>query len=238
MNYDFKIKHVYKTSPQMLQKAFKRVNEKMVTFGVHSDTNNQHSMRDMLQNKPLHKALYADGGKIQSKGNAQILKENTYGFSTTFYVGGEPMAIEVPPRPVLQPITANWFTSELFKRQVKAALHLQLNYPTIDYFSQSLQYIANKLNRNRVIRFLQNRGEGNWDPSARHNNPYVAAVKFFDKLDESGLGGIYNDKYQFIKYMQNWNTSQNFSSGDRPLMDSLDLINSIDARIEDVKEKK
>lgn len=103
----------------------------------------------------------------------------------------------------------------------------QLQFSNPNSFKNSLNRFKISLN-NSVFDFIKNRGMGFWE-NAEHNNPYTQAVKFFDIV---GDYSILTDTGKYIKDINKWQVNQSYKKGDMPLMDSLDLIKSIKAKVE------
>lgn len=218
------IKHKFIIPKSIIDSTLDEINKNIITFGVHKEDNSKHTTRDIIQSKPLHKALYYNGGNPTPIGNAELLMKNEKGFESVLYVGNSRILIHVPSRPVLQPIMLLNFS--MFDT-IKRGLNKQLRFNNSNAFKNSLNRFKISLN-NSVFDFIKNRGMGFWE-NAEHNNPYTQAVKFFDKIGDIG---ILEDTGKYIKDISQWQVSRNYEKGDMPLMDSLDLIKSIKAKVE------
>ena len=218
------VKHRYVIPKQVIDKALEEIDKTSITFGVHKNDNRKHSTRDMVQSQILHKALYYNGGNPTPIGNAELLMKNEKGFESVLYIGNSPRLIHVPSRPVLQPIMLLNFS--MFDT-IKRGLNKQLRFNNSNAFRSSLNRFKINLN-NSVFDFIKNRGMGFWK-DAEHNNPYTQAVKFFDKIGDIS---ILEDTGKYIKDISQWQVSRNYKKRDMPLMDSLDLVKSIKAKIE------
>lgn len=218
------IEHKFIIPKSIIDSTLDEINKNIITFGVHKEDNNKHTTRDIIQSKPLHKALYYNGNNPTSIGNAELLMKNEKGFESVLYINNSPKLIQVPSRPVLQPIIIINF--QMFD-SIKRGLKKQLQFSNPNSFKNSLNRFKISLN-NSVFDFIKNRGMGFWE-NAEHNNPYTQAVKFFDMV---GDYSILTDTGKYIKDINKWQVGQNYRKGDMPLMDSLDLIKSIKAKVE------
>ena len=230
MGYSIQIKHRYKIPESKIMNAIDEINRKIITFGVHKEDNSKHAIRDKVQNGTLHKMLYNNGQPIPPIDNAELLRKAETGREEIFTYGREAHLTQIPPRPVLQPMvqTALWLHGDL----IKNAVQKQFEFKNIYTFNQELNKFKLKLNRTGVYDFVRNRGMGYWE-GGEHNSPYVQAVKYFDRLDESEISKITYQKSFGIKKIASWDTTRIYHQGDTPLMDSLDLLNSIKSKIED-----
>lgn len=218
------IEHKFIIPKSIIDSTLNEINKNIITFGVHKEDNNKHETRDIVQSKPLHKALYYNGENPNPIGNAELLMRNEKGFESVLYIGNGPRLIQVPSRPVLQPIVMLNF--QMFNT-IKRGLKKQLQFNNINSFKNSLTRFERSLN-NSVFDFIKNRGMGFWRNS-EHNNPYTQAVKFFDSI---GDYSILKDTGKYIKDINKWQVNQSYKKGDMPLMDSLDLVKSIKAKVE------
>lgn len=98
------IEHKFIIPKSIIDSTLDEINKNIITFGVHKEDNNKHTTRDIIQSKPLHKALYYNGNNPTPIGNAELLMKNEKGFDSVLYINNSPKLIQVPSRPVLQPI--------------------------------------------------------------------------------------------------------------------------------------
>lgn len=231
MSYTIQVKHRYIIPENKIKRTIEHINKKIITYGVHAEDNNKHATRDRVQEGTLHRMLYANGEPIPPIGNAELLKKTEYGQeNVAFYYGGVPHLVYVPPRPVLQPIAIMLLA--FFRDIIENAIHKQFEFRNIYSFEQELNKFKLKFSRSVLYDFVRNRGEGFWE-GGEHNSPYVQAVKFFDKLGEAGVQQIADVSKWGIKNITQWDATSVYHFGDTPLMDSLDLLNSIKAKLED-----
>lgn len=216
-----------------ISRVAENINANIVTFGVHSDKDSQHPKRDALQHTPLYSALY---GETTTIGNAALLKKSTEGFIFDTFINGQLEQRVAPPRPVLQPITEMMLKSKKLPKLISLGIHNQFASPYVDVFSSTcLEPIARTLGERQVLQFLKGRGMGYWDDDAMYNGPYTAIVKFLaqnDKYNLNALIEVYDDVKKQINSISKWNADFNAVEQTYPLLDSLDLIKSIDARVE------
>lgn len=211
------------------------MNKEKITFGVHSDKDGNHRHRDRLSKKPLHKTLYGNNNII---GNAELLKKNSVGFSSTKYVEGNKMSFFVPARPILEPMLNDLIITGYVKKKIKNAIKSQMSFSNPYEFNKILNTIRKQFTSTKVMEFVKNKGEGYWDYDAQSSSPYTNAVKYLDRLDSSGksIGNVYNKINRSkgtINKMNKW--TFDFDEKSEPLIDSLDMLRSIDARVENKK---
>lgn len=227
--YSYSVKHNYKISKKTIDKVIDKFNAKKITFGVHKEDTNKHNVRDRVQNMNLHRLLYNNGKPIPSKSNAELLRLAEHGYETILYYGNQAHNVVVPSRPVLQPILQ---ISLMYKlNTIKNSIRNQFKDMKSNVFNDKLNGFARYL-QGGVSDFIKNRGMGYWQ-DAEHNSPYVQAVKFFDRLGESALTYKINNIDELMDMIRKWDTMFNYHQGDTPLMDSLDLLKSIKAKVED-----
>lgn len=222
-----RIDHKYTIPKNQVYQTFSKINKTQLSFGVHSTENNSHSLRDAIQRKPMHKAFYGNSSNI---GNAALLNKLEKGFSTDVWIGGMPRQMEVPPRPILIPLMESVLKTKSIKSVLKSCIKEDLKFKNKNEIKRCFLYIGNKLNIG-LLKFIKNRGGKYWTKEAKHNSPYTAAIKFLETLGQSGLDNVYNYKSKTINYIYKWGNAGLYKQGDMPLQDSLDLINSIKAKI-------
>ena len=224
----FGIKHNYRIPKSVIDKTIDNINSKMITFGVHAEDDDKHSNRNKVQNGLRHRLLYNNGNPIDPKGNAELLRLNETERETTWYIGGEVATTTIPARPVLLPILqmTQTFNGNIIRNGIKQAF--KFRNPQV--FDTYLNRFKNKLGRRAVYDFVKGRGMGYWE-DGEHNSPYVQAVKFFDKIGDVAYNDIVSDDGKFIKFITDWDVNNSYYMGDTPLMDSLDLLNSIKAKV-------
>lgn len=204
----------------------------MVTFGVHSDKDSVHSRRDILQEKPLHKALYSNNGPISKIGNAELLRKTTKGFVYEQFINGQARQTETLPRPVLQPMLEILLSKPQVARVCASAIHNQFAKKNGSSFkTEFLEFLTKKLSHNSVLRFIKGRGMGYWEDDARYNGPYTAIIKFMEKSEMLDMTGIFDKTKGQINAMSEWNAQFNAQESTIPLLDSFDLIKSIESRV-------
>lgn len=231
MNFSVSVRHKYIVPKTKIENAIDEINKKIITLGVHKEDNSKHPIRDKVQRQVLHEMLYANGGHIPPIDNAPLLKKTETGSEEILYYGGKAHLVEIPSRPVLQPLVqlALLYESKIFLR----AIQKQFEFKNVNEFRDGLNLFSNKLgSKSTVYDFIKNRGMGYW-VDGEHNSPYVQAVKYFDKLGDAGAAKIADINTWSIKNIANWDATNVYHQGDTPLMDSLDLLNSIKSKIED-----
>lgn len=224
----FEIKHKFVVPKSVIDNVVNNINSKKITFGVHKEDNNKHSNRDKIQNGTLHKLYYNNGKPIQPIGNAELLRKTETERPTTVYRGNQAVDIKIPARPVLQPV--HGLVVGMNPQMTKNAIKKAFKFKDLQAFDRYMNRYKNLFGRRAVYDFVRNRGMGAWE-GGEHNSPYTQAVKFFDKLGDSGIDSIISDDKKYIKSIKNWDTTQNYNLGDTPLMDSLDLLNSIKSKV-------
>lgn len=224
-----KVKRLYTIPQAVLSRTFNKINSTQLTFGIHSEDNNNHSMRDYLSNQPYHKALYENNKLAKPIGNAELLAKHTKGFNSAIFIMGKKHSILVPRRPILSPMIKEAFIKNKWLIEIK--LHSQLSFKDNDGIHKVLNAIAQDLSNQKVKEFVKNRGGTYWSKDAKHNNPYTAAIKFIETLGETGLGGVFNKLDSKIENIKNWENANAWRAGDMPLMDSMDLLNSIKVKV-------
>lgn len=223
------VKRLYTIPQSVLYRTFDKINSTQLTFGVHAENNNNHSMREYISNQPYHKALYGNNKLQKPIGNAELLAKHTKGFNSAIFISGKKHSILVPSRPILSPMLNDAFIKN--KQLIEVKLHSQLSLKDNDGMHKVLNAIAQDLSNQKVKEFVKNRGGTYWSKGAKHNNPYTAAVKLIETLGETGLGGVYNKLEATIENIKNWENANAWRAGDMPLMDSMDLLNSIKVKV-------
>lgn len=222
------IKRIRIIPHKTLHETFKRINNTELTFGVHKEDSNNHSLRDSLQNKTLHKSLYGNPSNIN---NASLLAKTEQGFITDMNIGGKIKQIEVAPRPILKPMLTQSLKKSSGKALIKNGLKYELSFNSPYATKDAFIHIAQNLSTENILNFLRNRGEKYWNKNAKHNSPYTAMVKFIETLGQSGIENFYNEKTQTINAIGKWENAKLYKKGDMPLQDSLDLVKSIKAKV-------
>lgn len=225
------IQRINRIPTEKIMKTFDSINNSQLSFGVHKEDNNNHETRDFLAKQPLHTALYNNNKLAEPIGNAELLAKHTEGFNSAIFIDGVPSAIRVPQRPILAPMVLELSKNKTIERVMKTGLKGQLGFKNKVGAKEGLRNIAYHLSPQKVMKFVENRGGNYWSPNAKHNNPYTAAVKLVETLGESGLGNLYNNKSKTIEFMAKWENATRYKAGDMPLMDSLDLLRSIKAKV-------
>ena len=225
---NFEIKHNYRVPKSVIDNVVKNINSKKITFGVHSEDSNKHSNRDKVQQGTLHKLYYNNGKPIPPISNAELLRKTETQRTETVYRGNQVVEIKIPSRPVLLPI--HGIVVGMNPSMTKRAIAKAFKFKDLQAFDRYLNKYKRLLGRRAVYDFVKNRGMGAWE-GGEHNGAYTQAVKFFDKLGDSGIDALVSNDKKFIKTISNWDTAQNYSAGDTPLMDSLDLLNSIKSKV-------
>lgn len=225
----FKITEKDLIPKQKILANFEKINKTKLTFGVHEEDNDKHEARDSLIDKKLHSAYYKDMSPI---GNAELLMKNTKGFTTEVFRGGERLHIDVPARPILEPMFSHLLEFDVIDDYVGSGLAKQLSFSNTRGLETSLNSLASKyLNPQQVKLFVESRGGSYWDSVAKHNSPYTAAIKALEMLGQEGLGNVYNRRTGTINKMQEWANGNFWKYGDRPLIDTGDMLNSIKAKV-------
>ena len=232
------IQRINRISTDKIMKTFDSINKSQLTFGVHKEDNDNHETRDFLAKQPLHSALYNNNELAKPIGNAELLAKHTEGFNSAIFIGGVPSVIRVPQRPILQPMIMQLSENKTIGRVMKTGLKGQLGFKNKVGAKEGLRNVAYHLSPQKVLKFVENRGGKYWSPKAKHNNSYTAAVKLVETLGEGGLGNLYNNKQKTIEFMAKWENANRFKAGDMPLMDSLDLLKSIKAKVGNKKEEE
>lgn len=233
MDFKFKIQHSYKIPSSVINRAINNINANKITFGVHSEDNDKHPNRDRVQNQQLHKLLYNNGNTPTPISNSKLLAKSESGFSSTMYYGNKAHSVEVPSRPVLFPILSLTLTYN--GNIIRNGIKRQFKFNNPQEFTNSLTRFSNKMGYKSVLDFIKGRGFGFWG-DAEYNNPYTQAIKFLDCLEDFKLEyrDVLSKNEKFIKVISNWDVNKGsiFSKASYPLLDSLDLINSIKSKVE------
>lgn len=225
----FDIKEKDLIPPQKILANFEKINNTSLTFGVHAEDNDNHATRDSLQDKKLHSVFYGDMTPI---GNAALLKKSTTGFTTEVFVDGKKKHLIVTARPVIEPLFKMTVELGNLDDYVGSGLKKQLSFENRGGLEHSLNAFSNRyLSFDQIKKFVEIRGGSYWSSGAKHNSPYVAAIKALEMLGEEGLGNVYNRKRGTINKMSKWDLGNIYKYGDRPLIDSYDMLKSIKAKV-------
>lgn len=224
------VKHKVLIPEQKILANFDNIKKNVLTFGIHKQDNNKHPNRDKLSQMPAHKAFYNNNASPKPISNVELMVKHTNGFSTTVFVENKPFNLDIPKRPVIEPVFDKIVIKDDKARKcIFRGIKKQLN--RFDNKSANLAFkrVKNMLGFRAVAYFITARGGNYWTAGAKRNSPYVQAIKTIETFNAGNVDLIYQENK--IKALSDEAKAELGIINTIPLIDSMDLLNSIKAKV-------